>query len=97
MPEAAHAPTPYDGADCDGPGAIGDVEAVKAKDFPTVEHFHRPPADLAIELGDDGIHLESGHGTILEMGSSMMPVAPASFSAGMSTLISALGTTVSTA
>jgi hypothetical protein len=35
--------------------------------------------------------------TILEIGSSMMPAAPASFSAGMRTLISAFATTVSTA
>ena len=35
--------------------------------------------------------------TIFDSGSSMMSVAPASFSAGINTLISVLGTTVSTA
>lgn len=37
------------------------------------------------------------HGTILEIGSSMMSVAPASLRAGINVLIVSLGTTVSTA
>ena len=58
------------------------------------------PADAAVlvELGDTPLHDTPFHQcTILEMGSSMMSVAPWSFRAGMSVLMSDLGTTVSTA
>ncbi len=55
------------------------------------------PDPAAFVEGTDGAVPMGGQCTILAIGSSMMPVAPCSFSAGMSVLISALATTVSTA
>ena len=64
---------------------------------------HRVGLDLAgpspvIERDYDAVLIaELVHGTILRMGNSMIPVAPASRSSGMRTLMSAFATTVSTA
>ncbi len=60
----------------------------------------RPPADDVLEVRPDFAPrrcLEIAQWTILAIASSTMSVAPRSFSAGISTLISALGTTASTA
>ena len=78
--------------------SIGDLGAVEEPAFASRLH----PADAAflVELGDapvDGMRIPHPQCTILEMGSSMMSVAPWSFRAGMSVLMSDLGTTVSTA
>lgn len=63
----------------------------------------RAESELSVEGDDDpGTGSGTGHGgavqwTILDSGSSIRSVAPASFSAGIRMLISFLGTTVSTA
>ncbi len=57
---------------------------------PPVSHDPCPAGDYVCEV-------RVRQWTILAIGSSIMSVAPRSFSAGMSTLISDLGTTASTA
>ena len=56
-----------------------------------------PRPRVVVELDDRDPSTSGLHGTILEIGSSMIPLAPASSSAGISVLISLLATTVSTA
>ena len=66
---------------------------------PAVVGDHPPVAGRLVELVDRAtVEVGLGHQcTIFEIGSSMMSVAPWSRNAGMSTLMSDLGTTVSTA
>ena len=81
------------GVDGDRACAVDDHRAMKGIDPAVVG---RDLADAApfVERGDATSH---PYCTILPIGSSRMPVAPWSFNAGMSTLISLLATTVSTA
>ena len=82
-----------DVADVDGPRPVGNRRAVKAVLGPVLGP-HRPEPGVLVE----GDHLAaSGQWMILDSGNSMMSVAPWSFNAGISVLISFLGTTVSTA
>jgi hypothetical protein len=66
------------------------------RECPSVIRLDLPDPAAFVEGTDDAVPI-GGQCTILAIGSSMMPVAPCSFSAGMSVLISALATTVSTA
>lgn len=77
----------------DGAGAVGDAGAVEGI-TPTVLGLHlaQPPGGVK---GNDDTAVDQC--TILAMGSSMMSVAPWSLRAGIRVLMSALGTTVSTA
>lgn len=84
-------------------GTVGDLHAVEGEppsvvvlDHPGAplggEDGHPPTADLA-----QAARTRRAHGTIFEMGSSMMSVAPRSFSSGMRVLMVDLGTTASRA
>ena len=92
------------GTHIDLPSAIGDVGAMERIGHSCVRGDLAETARV-IELQDytradaeRHSNGSSGHqGTILEIGSSMMSVAPASESAGISTLIRFFSTTVSTA
>ena len=88
------------GADLDGAGAVGDARCsgtgssspssavtVAEADAVVERRSTRAGAGRAPPRGRAGRH---GQWTILESGSSMMSVAPASLSAGISTLIAAL-------
>ena len=95
---AEHQAEPHRRAVGDGAGAVGDRGAVEREAQPAVaprprrgrggRRTRRPGRYGFIALR---------HGTILEIGSSMMPVAPGPCSAGIRVLISLLATTVSTA
>src|SRR5581483_4593520 len=63
---------------------------------PAVHDDARAPAAALVEVLDPPAPLRH-QWTIFEIGSSMIPVAPWSLSAGMSVLISDLATTASTA
>ena len=91
--------------DRDRPGAVGDLGAVERVAPPSAGPV-RPadrdaeisPSPTASSKASTGPRAGAGpQWTILEIGSSMMSVAPWSFSAGMSVLMSDFGTTVSTA
>src|ERR1700690_317269 len=75
------------GTDLDGAAAAGDARAVKRV------HRRVVGGDLAEAAVLRELGYLSAHCTILEMGISRMPVEPASFSAGMSVLMSLLATT----
>ncbi len=80
-------------------GDLGAVERVKPAVFPT----HLPQPHVFVETVDTAAVRRHEHahrlpqGTILLIGSSIMSVAPASFSSGINLFIVSLGTTVSTA
>lgn len=94
------------------PGGIGEGHAMEARKLPIAEP-HDPEPDLWVvaedlRLGQRLEHLgtaSSGttetalapHGTTLDSGISRMSVAPLSLSDGMSRLMTARGTTASTA
>lgn len=75
--------------------AVGQFDAVKWK-APAVTALHLAETDCCVECNHRA-GVRCTHGMILEMGSSRIPVAPASFNSGMSVLICVLETTVSTA
>src|SRR6476619_5160908 len=83
------------GVGADGAGAVGDGRAVERKAHPA-PRLDLPATDVVVEARDPA-RVDGLHGMILEIGSSMMPLAPRSSSSGMSVLISLLATTVSTA
>ena len=75
-------------ADGDGPGAVGDLRAVEEVARARRRRLDRCRSPGLVELNDRSPrHRRTGQWTILEIGSSMMSVAPASFSAGISVLI----------
>src|SRR5262249_40359606 len=79
----------------DRASAVGDGRAVEGEVQATTR-LHLAPTDVLVEARD-ATRVRGLHGTILEIGSSMMPFAPRSSSSGMSVLISLFATTVSTA
>src|SRR5262249_21188647 len=79
----------------DGAATAGDGGAVE-REVHAAACFHLAPANVLVEARD-AAGVAGFHGTILEIGSSMMPLAPSSSSSGMRVLISLLATTVSTA
>ena len=82
-------------AHVDRAGAVGDRRCSGRRARAPSSAVDGRRCRVLVELDDPA---PLGHQwTILDSGSSMMSVAPASFSAGISVLISALGTTVSTA
>ena len=88
----------YAGGNCAGP--IGNGSAVE-RVFVAVPSANHPPSGRLIEAGHRAGEGSAAGGlaqwTILASGSSMMSLAPASRSSGIKTLMSTLGTTVSTA
>ena len=82
--------------DRDGAGTVGDGGAVERVATRAVA-FDLDLADAPVLVERDDPSAHGGQWTIFAIGSSMIPLAPASLSAGMSTLMSLLGTTVSTA
>src|SRR5579884_1343879 len=79
----------------DGPGAVGDARAVEGIAGAVAVDDLAQAAALVEVLDPPAPLLHQW--TIFEIGSSMIPVAPWSLSAGMSVLISDLATTASTA
>src|SRR5439155_19746846 len=75
--------------------AVGDCGAVEREPQPAAGFDLAAPA-VVVELGDPARILRS-HGTILEIGSSIIPLAPQSRRLGINVLISLLATTVCTA
>ena len=86
------------GPHLDATGAVGDPGAVEPETS-AVERHHRPEPARLVELRHRAEQRapQALQWTILDRASSKMSVAPWSFRAGMSVLMSALGTTVSTA
>jgi hypothetical protein len=80
--------------DLDRAGAVGDLRAVELV-LGAVGRLERAETTLLVERDHATVH--EAQCTILEIGSSMMPVAPASLSAGINVLISDFATTASTA
>lgn len=80
------------------PGDLGHPETGGVVETPYRGLTLGPGGWFGCEPADDGCDVGvDGHGTILAIANSMMSVAPASLSAGISVLIVSLGTTVSTA
>src|SRR5205085_4109895 len=84
------------GAHWNGAAAIDYGRAVHEVVPAALAVFDQPVAGVLVERRHHA-PAQTRQWTILAMASSMMSLAPASFRAGMRVLISALGTTVSTA
>jgi hypothetical protein len=82
------------GARRDSAGPVGDLGAVELECLRPVSNF---PQTYSFVEARHGADARRRHRMILEIGNSMMSLAPRSFSAGMRVLMVSLGTTVSTA
>ena len=87
------------GTDCNLTATVGDLRAMESKQTRvSVSSDHAEP-DVTIEFAHGPSHPQTSqtYETILLIGSSMMPVAPASLSAGIKVLMPVFEMTVSTA